>query len=288
MAIEADLSNATAEDLIVVMAIVGCKDDELRGDLQKLEAPKLADIIKLGQAHERKTFAETGFAVKVNAVQTSTGTKPKVKLTDDPVRRKKIKRLMKGKCYRCREGHHTDQCSQKGSSLKCTTCNRKGHVAKACHTEMLKKSGTVKTSMVSAAAPGTPALGPLLKKGIAWIWTEDMQREFERVKLLLTTTTTVQPFNRNLTSILMTDVSRLFGIGFSLLQPLTGEKWSLIQCGSADTRSDQVCYHQAGMHGYPVGNSEMFIQSSWIRNFRGMDRSQAIGRHFPEKHLRPK
>ena len=55
---EADLSNTTAEDLIVVMGIVGCKDDELREDLQKLEAPKLADIIKLGEAFERKTFAD--------------------------------------------------------------------------------------------------------------------------------------------------------------------------------------------------------------------------------------
>ena len=53
MAVEADLSNATAEDLIVVMGIVGCQNDELRGDLQKLEAPKLQDIIKLGVAFER-------------------------------------------------------------------------------------------------------------------------------------------------------------------------------------------------------------------------------------------
>ena len=158
MAVEADLSNATAEDLIVVMGIVGCKDDELRRDLQKLEAPKLADIIKLGKAHERKTFAEKGFAVKVYAVQTSTGAKPKVKRTDDPVWHKEIERPMKGKCYRCGEGHQTDQCSQKGGSLKCTACNRKGHVVKASYTEMLKKSGTVKTNLVSAAAPGTPAL----------------------------------------------------------------------------------------------------------------------------------
>ena len=71
---------------------------------------------------------------------------------------KEIERLMKGKCYRCGEGHQTDQCSQKGSCLKCTACNRKGHVAKACYTEMLKKSWTVKTNLVSAAAPGTPAL----------------------------------------------------------------------------------------------------------------------------------
>ena len=108
MAVEADLSNATAEDLILVMGIVGCKDDELRGDPQKLEAPKLTDIIKLGEALERKTFAEKGFAVKVNAVQASTGAKPKAKRTDDPVWRKEIKRLMKGKCYRCGEGHQTD------------------------------------------------------------------------------------------------------------------------------------------------------------------------------------
>ena len=136
MAVEADLSNATAKDLIVVMGIVGCKDDELRGDLQKLEAPKLADI-KLGEAYERKTFA-----VKVNAVHTSPGAKPKAKSTNDPVRRKEIERLMKGKCYRCGEGHQTNQCSQKGSSLKCTACIRKGHIAKACYKEMLKKSGT--------------------------------------------------------------------------------------------------------------------------------------------------
>ena len=158
MAVKADLANATAEDLIVVMGIVGCKDDELRGDLQKLEAPKLADIIKLGEAYERKTFAEKGFAVKVNAVQASSGARPKPKRTDDPVRRKEIERLMKGKCYQCGEGHQTDQCSLKGGSLKCTGCNRKGHLAKACYTEMLKKQGTVKTNLVSAAAPGTPAL----------------------------------------------------------------------------------------------------------------------------------
>ena len=71
----------------------------------------------------------------------------------------------------------------------------------------------------------TATLRPLLKKGTAWVWTEDMQEDFEKVKLLLTTTTTGQPFNPNLDSILMTDASRLFGIGFALLQPLPKEKW---------------------------------------------------------------
>ena len=77
---------------------------------------------------------------------------------------------------------------------------------------------------------------------MAWVWTRDMQEDFEKVKMLLTTTTTVQPFNPALESILMTDASRLFGIGFALLQPLPKEKWSLIQCGSASLTPTQTRY----------------------------------------------
>ena len=85
------------------------------------------------------------------------------------------------------------------------------------------------TAFVPDLAHMTATLRPLLKKGTAWAWTRDMQEDFKKVKLLLTTTTTVQPFNPTLESILMTDASRLFGIGFALLQPLPKEKWSLIQ-----------------------------------------------------------
>ena len=93
-----------------------------------------------------------------------------------------------------------------------------------------------------------------------------MQSEFERVKLLLTTTTTVQPFNPNLTSILMTDTSRLFGIDFALLQPLPGEKWSLIQCGSASLTPTQTIELEC-MAEYSVGNSEMFILYCGLETF---------------------
>lgn len=55
------------------MGIVGCQEEELRGDPQKLEAPKLQDVIKIGEAYKRKAFAEKGFAVKVNAQQTTGG-----------------------------------------------------------------------------------------------------------------------------------------------------------------------------------------------------------------------
>ena len=102
------------------------------------------------------------------------------------------------------------------------------------------------TAFVPDLAHMTAALRPLLKKGIAWTWTDDMDKKFERVKLLLTTTTTVQPFNPSLTSILMTDASRLYGIGFTLLQALPGEKWSLVQC-FFDTNQNQICNHRVGL-----------------------------------------
>lgn len=41
MAIEADLAYGIAEDLTDIMRIVGCKDDELQGDLQKLESQQM-------------------------------------------------------------------------------------------------------------------------------------------------------------------------------------------------------------------------------------------------------
>lgn len=77
MVVKADLANATAKDLILVMGIVACKEHELRGDLQKLKSFKLQDIIKLGEAFETKNFVEKGFTVKVNTVQSSGGAKPK-------------------------------------------------------------------------------------------------------------------------------------------------------------------------------------------------------------------
>ncbi len=156
MAVEADLASANPEDLIVVMGIVGCKEDELRGELQKLEAPKLEDILKLGEAYERKTFAEKGFTVKVNAapVHQSGGARQKpqgnkrTNPNDDPQRRKEIENIMKGKCYRCGEAHQTDKCPTKGQKINCTSCNRRGHTEKACYSKLLQNK--VSTNQVTA------------------------------------------------------------------------------------------------------------------------------------------
>ena len=48
---------------------------------------------------------------------------------------------------------------KKSSSLKCTSCGWKGRIAKACYTNMLKKSGAIKTNTVQASPiPGQLAI----------------------------------------------------------------------------------------------------------------------------------
>ena len=47
------------------------------------------------------------------------------------------------------------------------------------------------TAFVPDLAHMTATLRPLLKKGTAWVWTRDMQEDFEKVKLLLTTMTKI-------------------------------------------------------------------------------------------------
>ena len=162
MAVEADLANAGAEDLVVVMGIVGCRDDELRGDLQKLEAPRLEEIIKIGEAHERKQFAEKGFTVKVNAAphhgqpqRQKQNTSQNKRPNEDPARKAAIEKIMKGKCYRCGEPHATDTCNTKGQKINCTLCKKRGHIAKACFTDALKK--TVLANQVTTV-PQQPAI----------------------------------------------------------------------------------------------------------------------------------
>ena len=177
MASEADLGNTSVEDLIVVMSIVGCRDDLLRGDLQKLATPTLLEICEIGEAHERKIFAEQGHSVKVSLAGQSSRTpappssqqrpankpdsKPQRKppTADQAARRRDIERLMQGKCYRCGESHKTESCSHTFKSLKCSKCERQGHISKACYSEMLKKQSTpIATQVVHTTLQASQAI----------------------------------------------------------------------------------------------------------------------------------
>ena len=75
-------------------------------------------------------------------------------------------------------------------------------------------------------------LRPLLKKGNAWVWEKEHEEEFSRIKNLLTSPTVANPFDDAKDTILLTDASRLHGLGYALVQRNRKGELSLIQCRS--------------------------------------------------------
>ena len=58
----------------------------------------------------------------------------------------------------------------------------------------------------------------LLKKDTAFFWSPEIDQEFVRSKQILTSPVMVKPFDPNLETGLLTDASRLHGLGYLLLQ----------------------------------------------------------------------
>ena len=73
----------------------------------------------------------------------------------------------------------------------------------------------------------------LLKKGVAYVWTPDHQAEFVAMKELLCSDMIVHAFDPSLPTTLLTDASRLKGIGYALIQVAENGTIRLINCNSA-------------------------------------------------------
>ena len=73
----------------------------------------------------------------------------------------------------------------------------------------------------------------LLKKDTAFTWTPDTQKEFDNVKMLMTKRKLMlKPYNTKWKATLMTDASKLHGLGFALIQTDDKGQQQLVQCGS--------------------------------------------------------
>ena len=82
----------------------------------------------------------------------------------------------------------------------------------------------------------------LLKKGTAFLWLPEHQEEFQKVKDLLTSDMMVKPFDRTLPTELLTDASRLNGLGYLLMQRGENGQPRIIRCGSCALTPAQKNY----------------------------------------------
>ena len=81
-------------------------------------------------------------------------------------------------------------------------------------------------------AMATARLRGLLKKGVTFLWLPEHSEEFAFVKELLTSPLLVHYFDPSLPTSLLTDASKLNGLGYVLLQHDPEGKLRLIQAGS--------------------------------------------------------
>ncbi|QQP55719.1 Uncharacterized protein FKW44_000153 [Caligus rogercresseyi] len=83
------------------------------------------------------------------------------------------------------------------------------------------------------AHKSTP-LRPLLSSKNSWNWTPLQQEAFEEVKKILVSPPVLAHFDPSLPTRILTDASRLNGLGYALMQNHSSEEehWKLIQCGS--------------------------------------------------------
>ena len=76
------------------------------------------------------------------------------------------------------------------------------------------------------------SLRPLLSCKRVFQWTPEHQTSFDNIKLALSKPPILAHFDPVLPTALHTDASRLYGVGYALLQQDNDGKWHLIQCGS--------------------------------------------------------
>jgi hypothetical protein len=88
----------------------------------------------------------------------------------------------------------------------------------------------------------TVTLRGLLKKGVAYTWLKEHQDEFVKLKDVLTSDMLVRPFDPAMPTQLLTDASRLHGVGFALLQRGPWGDIRLISCGSRSLTPAQKNY----------------------------------------------
>ena len=85
-------------------------------------------------------------------------------------------------------------------------------------------------------------LRQLLKKGIAFQWLPDHQKDFDAIKAKLCSPVVTKPFDPSLPTELLTDASRCFGIGCALVQREPNGNLRLIHCASQSLTSAQKNY----------------------------------------------
>lgn len=118
---------------------------------------------------------------------------------------------------------------------------------------------------------------PLMSPKRIFVWTPDHAQTFRRVKEGLSSPPTLVTFDSSLPTILQTDVSRLHGIGYALLQDRGGGHIRLIQCGSRFLTETETRYATTELELLAVARAT----SRYKFSLTGLQHFQLVADHRP-------
>ena len=126
MCTEADLLAIPGDELIATLMICNTTDEELKGELMKIDNPTQKKVKEAAKAQERKRINMKKTA-DVQKAYTATSSK------DRQGKKKEERKSEKLLCWSCgNEGHRSRDCNKKKEDLFCKKCKKQGHVAKVC------------------------------------------------------------------------------------------------------------------------------------------------------------
>lgn len=121
-------------------------------------------------------------------------------------------------------------------------------------------------AFVPDLAHATEPLRQLLKKEVEYAWIKEHEEAFQQTKALLSSDAVVKAFDPLLPTYLYTDASRLYGLGFMLMQREATGAPRLIKCGSrslqpAETRYATVELECLGV-AYAVAQCDYYLRGA--------------------------
>ena len=128
----------TGEEITAMIYIIGCNDKDLKKEFLKTVEPTVQDLMRLARNHDRAARgSETkGTANRAAGHNNGGGGGKNGGKTDGKPNAIKLalehRPDLKGKCLCCGKSDHTGKNCPSRNNLKCSTCNKDGHVAATC------------------------------------------------------------------------------------------------------------------------------------------------------------
>ena len=121
---ECDLNSMKLEDHLIMLAMIGTREEDLRGALYRLREPKWQEVKTVALDYERGRNTRASNETAYYASKGQANPKRSNFNAGSPKKKQQF--------FRCGDFTHTSKDCKLPRSTICNKCNKKGHLAKIC------------------------------------------------------------------------------------------------------------------------------------------------------------